>query len=90
MFAVVALTLVTNYPEGRAVNVYSAVPVTPWFVQYDSAALASMNTQVPEGTYPYILGDEEIVDGLVTLPADPRFPQAPPLPRVPPPLPEVP
>lgn len=90
MFAAVALTLHTNYPGGRAENVYSVAPVTPWFVQYDSAVLAQMNVQVPEGTFPYVLSQDQIVDGLVTLPADPRFPTAPPLPTVPPPPAEVP
>lgn len=85
MFAAVALTLVENYPAGRAENVYSVKPVTPWFLHYDSAALAQMNVQVPEGTFPYILSNDQIVNDLVTLPADPRFPQAPPLPSVPPP-----
>jgi hypothetical protein len=84
MFAAVALTLVTNYPGGRAENVYSVAPLTPWFVQYDSAVLAQMNVKAPEGTFPYVLGEEQIVDGQVTLPADTRFPQAPPLPVVPP------
>lgn len=90
MFAAVALTLHTNYPAGRAENVYSVAPLTPWFVQYDSAVLAQMNVQAPEGTYPYVLGQDQIVDGLVTLPADPKFPLAPPLPIVPPPPVEVP
>lgn len=84
MFAAVALTLVTNYPGGRAENVYSVAPLTPWFAQYDSAVLAQMNVKAPEGTFPYVLASEQIVDGQVTLAADPRFPQAPPLPHTPP------
>lgn len=79
MFAVVALTPLSVYPGGAPVPptvpnpfyapdiLYGVTKLTDWFEQKDNALIAQTYLQAPEGTYKYVLADDQIHDNKIIL-----------------------